>query len=154
MSRIIVLDAGPLGLLVRSRQVLVADQCAQWLRELLTAGERVVIPEIADYEVRRELVRLNATSALRRLDDLATRLEYISLTTAAMRHAASLWGDLRRTGQPTADPHALDGDVILVAQALELAGHDETALIATTNVGHLRRMIAAEIWPAITPTDS
>ncbi len=33
MSRIIVLDAGPLGLLVRSRRVPIADQCAEWLRE-------------------------------------------------------------------------------------------------------------------------
>lgn len=151
MSRIIVLDAGPLGLLARSRRVLIADQCAQWLRDLLAAGERVIIPEIADYEVRRELMRLNATGALRRLDALVTRLEYVALTTAAMRRAASLWGELRRAGVPTADPQALDGDVILAAQAVEVAGSTIEVLVATTNVGHLRRMLPAEVWSAISP---
>lgn len=151
MTRIIVLDAGPLGLLVRSRQVPIADQCNRWLRALLDHGERVVLPAIAEYEVRRELVRLNASGALRRLNALANGMEYLALTTPMLRTAAQLWGDLRREGRPTADPHALDGDVILAAQALSLASPALPALIATTNVGHLRRMIAAEEWSAILP---
>lgn len=151
MTRIIVLDTGPLGLLVRSRQVPIADECARWLRGLLDYGERVVLPAIAEYEVRRELVRLNAHSALRRLDVLASSMEYVDLTAVMLRQAAQLWGDLRREGRPTADPHALDGDVILAAQALSLASSMAPALVATTNVGHLRRMIAAEEWQTIQP---
>jgi predicted nucleic acid-binding protein len=152
VSRVIVLDAGPLGLLVRSRQVPIAAQCAQWLRELLAGGERVVVPAIAEYEVRRELVRLRASGALRRLDALVHGMEYLELTTPVMRRAAQLWGDLRRSGRPTADPHALDGDVILAAQALSLEDSVLQVLVATTNVGHLRRMVAAELWTNITPT--
>lgn len=151
MTRVIVLDAGPLGLLVRSRQVPIADQCARWLRALLDHGERVVLPAIAEYEVRRELLRLNATGALRRLDALANGMEYLHLDTPMLRAAAQLWADLRRDGRPTADPHALDGDVILAAQAYTLAAAATPVLVATTNVGHLQRMIAAEIWTAITP---
>lgn len=150
MSRVIVLDAGPLGLLTRSRSVQIANQCAQWLRDLLVAGERVIIPEIADYEVRRELVRLNASGALRRLDTLVAEMEYVALTTGAMRLAAQLWGAIRQQGQPTADPHALDGDVILAAQALSLLT-DGTVIVATTNVGHLSRLAPADVWTNITP---
>ena len=150
MNRIIILDTGPLGLLTRSHHVPIASQCVQWLRELLVAGERVIVLEIADYEVRRELVRLNAASALRRLDILVTQMEYAALTTATMRSAAQLWGQLRRQGQPTADPHALDGDVILAAQSLSLVTAGESVLVATTNVGHLSRLVPADLWTNIT----
>ena len=46
------------------------------------------MPEIADYEVRRELLRANKVSGLTRLDALARLLEYLPISTAAMRQAA------------------------------------------------------------------
>jgi hypothetical protein len=49
------------------------------------------VPEIADYEVRRELLRANRVSGLARLDGLARLLEYLPLTTAAMRQAVVFW---------------------------------------------------------------
>lgn len=149
MSRLIVLDAGPLGLLTRSPRVPEAQQCADWLEDRLAAGARVVVPEIADYEVRRELLRLGANTALHRLNQLGTRLEYLPLTTATLRRAAELWADLRRQGQPTADRHALDADVILAAQALLAAALGDTVVIATTNVGHLGRLVPAQRWDEI-----
>ena len=149
MSRLIVLDAGPVGLLTRSPRVPEAQQCADWLGDRLAAGARVVIPEIADYEVRRELLRLGASAALRRLNLLGERLDYVSLTTAALRRAAELWADMRRQGQPTADPHALDADVILAAQAQLAAAPDDTIVVATTNVGHLGRLVPAQRWDQI-----
>jgi hypothetical protein len=54
-------------------------------------GRRVIVPEIADYEVRRELLRANRVSGLARLDGLARLLEYLPLTTAAMRQAVVFW---------------------------------------------------------------
>jgi hypothetical protein len=53
-------------------------------------------------------------------DGLARLLEYLPLTTAAMRQAAVFWAQGRQQGQPTADDKALDGDVILAAQAMTL----------------------------------
>jgi hypothetical protein len=79
----------------------------------VTDGTRVIVPEIADYEVRRDLLRANKVSGLTRLDALARLLEYLPLTTGAMRQAGVFWAQVRQQGQPTADDKALDGDVIL-----------------------------------------
>lgn len=149
MSRVIVLDTGPLGLVTNPKLSDESVACAQWLQTLITSGSRVIIPEIADYEVRRELLRANKTKGIARLDDLAKFLEYLPITTIAMRQAAQLWAQARQQGQPTAGDKTIDGDIILVAQAVTLAIPD--VVIATTNVGHLSRFIAAELWQNITP---
>jgi hypothetical protein len=67
-----------------------------------------------------------------------------------MLKAAEFWAQVRRQGRPTADDKALDGDVILAAQAAILGQMEDTVLIATTNVGHLRRLTTALFWHEIT----
>ncbi len=52
---------------------------------------RVVVPEIADYEVRRELLRANKVKGVAQLDALARLIKYLPLTTSAMRQAAVFW---------------------------------------------------------------
>jgi predicted nucleic acid-binding protein len=131
----------------RSRQSIA---CAQWLQAIVGHGSRVLVPKIADYEVRRVLLRANKVRGLARLDALIGLLEYLPLTTAAMRKAAEFWAQARRQGRPTADDKALDGDVILAAQAMTLGITD--VVIATTNVGHLSRFAPAALWPDITAT--
>ncbi|MEO1430600.1 MAG: hypothetical protein AAFS12_02910 [Cyanobacteria bacterium J06632_19] len=64
-----------------------------------------------------------------------------------MRQAALLWAQARQQGQPTAGDKTIDGDVILVAQAITLG--IPNVVIATTNVGHLSRFTAADIWENI-----
>lgn len=148
MSRVVLLDAGPLGLVTNPRRSPQSVACAQWLQALVADGTRVILPEIADYEVRRELLRANRVRGLARLDALVNRVEYLPLTTAAMRQAAVFWAQARQQGQPTADDKALDGDVILAAQATTLGVTD--MVIATTNVGHLSRFAPAALWQHIT----
>lgn len=147
MSRVVLLDAGPLGLVTNPKRSPQSTACAQWLRSLITQGVRVTVPEIADYEVRRELLRANKTKGIMRLEALAERLEYLPITTAAMRQAAFFWARARQQGQPTASDHALDGDMILAAQASTLGVAE--AVIATTNVGHLSRFVTADLWQNI-----
>ena len=71
MARLILLDSGPLGLIVRApgpagrKSGVVSAGC----RPSGQAGAIVIIPEIAHYEVRRELHRIRAVGSLRRLDD-------------------------------------------------------------------------------------
>ncbi len=147
MSQVVLLDAGPLGLATNPRRSQQSVACAQWLQALIANGTRVILPEIADYEVRRELLRANRVRGLSRLDALADVVEYLPLTTAAMRQAAVFWAQARQQGQPTAADPALDGDVILAAQATTLGTPD--VIIATTNVGHLSRFAPAALWQDI-----
>ncbi|MFM2311768.1 MAG: hypothetical protein RLZZ04_1044 [Cyanobacteriota bacterium] len=149
MNRVIILDAGPLGLITNPNLSSESVVCAQWLQTHITSRSRTIIPEITDYEVRRELLRANKTKGIARLDDLAKLIEYLPITTAAMHEAAKLWAQARQQGQPTAGDKTIDGDMILAAQAITLQVPD--VVIATTNVGHLSRFIAAEVWQNIAP---
>jgi predicted nucleic acid-binding protein len=147
VNRVVVLDSGPIGLVTNPKLSAESVACAQWLQTHITSGSRIIIPEIADYEIRRELLRVNKTKGIARLDALAKALEYLPITTAAMRQAAQLWAQARQQGQPTAGDRTIDGDMILVAQAITLAIPD--VVVATTNVGHLSRFTAAELWQNI-----
>ena len=145
MSLVVALDAGPVGLVTNPKRSPESLACAQWLQALVAAGSRIVLPEIADYEVRRELLRGRRERGLRRLDALAELVEYLPLTTAAMRQAATFWAHARHQGQPTADDRALDGDVILAAQVATMESAAD-GIVATTNVGHLSRYVHAAVW--------
>ncbi len=96
MSRIILLDAGPLGLVTNPRAATENHECNLWLQTQLRRGVRVLVPEIADYEVRRELLRAGKSRGLARLDALQQSIGYIPLTTDVMRQAAAFWA---QTGQ-------------------------------------------------------
>ncbi len=149
MSRIILLDSGPLGLVTNPTASPTAEACNQWMEARLVERVRVVVPEITDYEVRRELLRANKVAGLARLDALKKSIGFIPITTDAMLMAAGFWADARRQGRPTADNKALDADVILAAQAVLLDSPEDEAVIATTNVGHLSRYARAQRWEEI-----
>ncbi|MBA3785800.1 MAG: PIN domain-containing protein [Acidobacteria bacterium] len=132
MNEIVLLDASPLGMISNPSATPANLECYNWMESLVMSGCRVIVPEIADYEVRRELLRAGKTRGLARLDLLKNTLDYLPLTTAIMLKAAELWAQARNQGTPTADAKALDCDVILAAQALA-----ENGIVATENVGHL-----------------
>jgi predicted nucleic acid-binding protein len=118
--------------------------CFDWLKATMARGVRVCVPEIADYEIRRELIRANKIAGLARLDLIKDTLDYLPITTSIMLQAAELWAVARKKGHPTADPKALDCDVILAAQAIQV-----NAIVATENVGHLSRFVTAKPWREI-----
>jgi hypothetical protein len=60
-----------------------------WLGQLIGVGHTVLVPEIGDYEVRRELLRAGKTKGVERLDELKARLGYLAITTETMLLAAS-----------------------------------------------------------------
>src|SRR5687767_1705917 len=117
MTLSILLDAGPLGEVIHAR---IMPELAGWVATMRAAGHRLVIPEISDYEVRRELILAELAPSLRRLDALAVRFGYAPITTPIVQRAAALWAQARRAGRPTADRAALDADMILCATALDL----------------------------------
>jgi predicted nucleic acid-binding protein len=149
MARVVVLDSGPLGLVTNPRGSAVSIECNDWLRELLAKGTRVFVPEIADYEVRRELLRADKQAGIKRLDVLKTILEYLPITTDAMLLAAESWAVARQQGRPTAPDRALDGDVILAAQTRLLGVTATDPVVATVNVGHVARFVPADTWSRI-----
>jgi hypothetical protein len=63
---------------------------------------------MADYEVRRELLRANKLKGIQRLNSVKTALGSIPITIEIMLRAAQLWAIARNQGQPTADDKALD----------------------------------------------
>ena len=146
----ILLDAGLIGLACSHPGLPTVAAFRAWLRTKLKSGNSIAIADVSRYEARRELVRIDATAKLRRLDELADDTEPIPVRRRDWDRASELWAEVRRQGRPTAAPDALDGDAILAAVALGLSGGDEAILIATTNVQHLAWFgVDARTYPAI-----
>jgi predicted nucleic acid-binding protein len=146
LTKIVLLDAGSLGMVTHPRKNI---EIKTWLQISLRANLIIKIPEIADYEVRRELLRANKPKGIQRLNILKLTLGYLPITTDTMLRAADIWAQARQQGRPTADDKSLDADVILAAQALLIREQGEDVIIATTNVAHLSRFTEATTWDKI-----
>jgi predicted nucleic acid-binding protein len=146
MPEVVLLDAGPLGMVAHPRP---AQDIVAWLAQLLAAGIEVLVAEIADYEVRRELLRAGLANSVQRLDQLKATLGFLPITSDAVLKAAEFWAEARRRGRPTAHEKTLDADAILAGQAATLA--DREVVVATANPRHLARFVAADHWQAIRP---
>ena len=152
MSLYIVLDTGPLGLITNPNRRGLTIEILRWVADHLRDGAIFLVPAVADYEVRRELVRAGRTAGVAALDQWNAVPEdrYLVLTDFAIKRAAELWAQVRNQGLVTADPKELDCDALIAAQALEyreLRGlSDDEVVVATTNVGHLSRFVKAELW--------
>ncbi len=92
MSRVVFLDAGPLGLLTNPARSPEVKAVNLWADRLLAAGHGLIVPAITDFEVRRELERASRIRGLARLDafNMAEPGRYLSLADTALRLAAKL----------------------------------------------------------------
>lgn len=142
VAELLLLDSGPVGLLIHPRRT---GEILDWAMRM-QSEDRLVIPEIADYEVRRELLRLKATASVSRLDRLESAVRYAPITTPVMVLASALWASARRSGLPTAGQESLDGDVILAATALDLRSRGREVVVVTTNTRHLERFVETVGW--------
>src|SRR5258708_3353892 len=111
--------------------------CGEWVVRMRQQGIQLVVPEIADYEVRRELIRARKIRGLRRLDVVKHSLLYAPITTAIMLRAAEYWARARQGGKPSAPDASLDADMILAAQAADFAVGETEVTVATFNIKHL-----------------
>ncbi len=140
----LLLDTGILGQLCHpSNQT--NRPVTDWVEAILNvdSDDRIFLPEVCDYEIRRELLRMSRKvpkyrASIDRLDELCDLLEYLPLDTATMRKASEFWADVRAQGRTTAPDAALDGDVILAAQASLVGG-----TVVTTNRKHLSLFVPA-----------
>lgn len=152
MARIIVLDSGDLGLACGKPGNPVAGDFRVWMFGEWAGGAIIVIPEVADYEVRRSLILAGSIKGIARLDDLYRHpARYLPINTAAMRIAAELWARARREHRPTAGDQALDGDVIVAAQAIAYCSEADDWMVATENAADLSRYVGdrARSWVVI-----
>jgi len=150
---IVFLDTGPLGLITNPKTSPETIAAAEWVYNMEAAGHRFLVPAIADYEVRRELVRAGKIRGVAMLNafNSAEPDRFLSLSDPALLCAADLWARSRNSGVPTADPRELDGDVLIAAQALD-AGYPSTDfVIATTNPGHIEQFAPCDLWTNIQP---
>lgn len=147
----IVLDSYPLSFACAPARNPDAVALTGWMGNCLTAGHEIYIPEVIDYELRRELLRAGKAASVRKLDGLKAILRFLPITSPAMLLAATLWSQSRQSGLPTGDPKKLDIDVVLAAQALTLGLPNGDLIIATSNVGHISRFVPADLWNNIHP---
>ena len=100
----ILLDSYPLGILSHPKP---DPDILKWAAACQAAGHKIYIPEVIDYEVRRELVRAQKTAGVGNLNALKTVFRFLPLTTPAMLLAADLWARARSGGYTTGDPKKL-----------------------------------------------
>jgi hypothetical protein len=93
---IVLLDSGPLGLVTNPKATLDSQRCKRWMIDLLIQGVRVLVPEITDYEVRRELLRAGKQRGISHLDQLKATAGYVPISTPAMLQAAEFWAQARQ----------------------------------------------------------
>jgi predicted nucleic acid-binding protein len=136
----LVLDSNVLGKICHPRKHL---EVRAWFVGAVREHE-VLLPEVADYELRRELVRIGSTRSLARLDELTRELRYVPVATTMWRQAARLWAELRTRGLATASEERLDVDVLLAAVALA-----EQAWVVTSNVRHISLLVPAVDWSGV-----
>jgi predicted nucleic acid-binding protein len=151
--KLIFLDASPLSTLSDPRNSPSVIAITSWLISKVNSGVIVCIPEIVDYELRREMVRSNKTDSIIALNNLQSVCKYISTTTETYLLAADYWAQLRNSGLPTGDPKKIDIDVILCAQAAtearRLGLSSSEFIVATSNVDHIQRLVPADKWENI-----
>ena len=153
MSLTIFLDSGPLGLITNPKSAPESIAAANWVFDMEAAGHRFLVPAVADYEVRRELIRAGKTRGIAALDafNAAEPGRFVSMTDSAFLLGANLWARARNAGTPTSDPKELNGDVLIAAQALDLGLPITEIVIATANVSHISHFAPAELWTNIRP---
>ena len=148
-----LLDSSPLGLLSNPSASSEVLEITQWSRDCILAGHRLYIPEIIDYELRRELVRAGKNQGVAKLDALAQVFNYLPLNTSDMIRAAELWALARKQGFQTGDPKKLDIDAILCAQALNLPFPQDQIVVVTSNMRHLSNFVNSENWTNTAPAN-
>jgi hypothetical protein len=162
LSLIILLDASPLMDAVGPVGDVASDGVRLWISTMRTSGARVLVPDLADYEVRRYLlaglVKSPASKPgdkLSRLDELRRDCEVLTISSAAMLKAAEFWAHLRTlpVPAPTADREKLDADAILAGMAATVGGSDDRVVVATDNPRHIGRYpgVEAKHWETIFP---
>ena len=149
MTKLVILDSGPLGIACNALKSNTGAACNTWIRRLRRSGINVAISSLSDFEVRRELVRANRVKSINVLERVIRESIYLPVTQEVIAQAAVYWAESRNLGRPTADPFALDADVLIAAQAACLSRLGASVVVATLNAAHIGRYVRALNWTEI-----
>lgn len=142
MTKLVLLDCGVLGVITNPHADNVeGEACRKWGEDLRRKGTEVKVPAIADFELRREYVRLEFGESLAELDKLINIYGYVDIAREALIKAAHLWAEFRRGhGKLEYCDRKLDADMILCGMAyIEFnTGQYEKVTIATNNTRDLQ----------------
>lgn len=147
----IFLDTGVLSLVTHPSGKATARDCARWLQAMSDAGHEIFVPEISDYELRRELTRARKLRSVARLDRLHSEVHYLPISTDAMRKAAEYSAFLRNSGQPGASDDDLDADMIICGQVSVCSSDLDDCVVVTNNARHFSALVNAMAWHEIQP---
>lgn len=154
--KVIFLDTTVLGLVTQKPgRSQVADACILWEATMVAANISVCVLEVADFEIRRELIRASSAAGIIRLELHNAKISgrYLPIDTATMREAATLWASARNKGLPTAPAGSLDGDAIIAGQTRTFCAATgialDDAVIASSNARHLGRFVQAAPWQSV-----
>jgi predicted nucleic acid-binding protein len=141
---LVFFDTCTLGVLVNPNNTPKTREIRLWMKSHLEKGVGFRVPEIADYELRRNLIfeTLRAANSpsiksIQNLDNLKITIGYVPLSTDTILTASAMWAAAKKGNYSTAHKFKLDGDVILAAQAIVESAATEKIIIATRNVRHL-----------------
>lgn len=157
---IVILDSNILALLVApiieklsedEKLTNEVERCTEWLYRLLSKGAGVISSDICDYEIRRELIRINSKS-VQELDKLRDLIEFQEVTLAVLEKAAEIWAEARSMSQSNKNKDNIDVDCILAAQwcLLKEEYPARQVIIATKNIKDFQRVTECSIWQNIT----
>lgn len=92
-----VLDTDVLSAIMRQDADAVSNA-----KRYLAAHPKLTISVITRYEILRGLMAKNATTQIAKLDKLCDNMDVLQLTDPIVVRAASVYGQLRQMGKPTA----------------------------------------------------
>jgi predicted nucleic acid-binding protein len=109
-------------------------------------GVEIVISAVADYELRRGYLseidrKEDERKALERLDQLCALLGVRQVSAKNFSDAAAMWAKARRSGKSTASERDIDWDVLIAAQANEVAELPQSGpvVVVTRNKKHFEQ---------------
>lgn len=137
----VLLDSGPLGQIAHPRP---DRKILEWAAHWLSAGVELLIPEIADYEVRRELMRAGLAASISRLNERRDALRFVPINSKSIIRAAEFSAIAWSAAEPAVHDMSLDSDTNLEAQAATLTVG--SAVVASSNPMRIARFAQAESW--------
>lgn len=142
MSHLILLDSAPLGYLCNPRNIEKTRFFKNKLKDLEVI---LYLPEIIDYELRRNLELEGFSKSINLLDQFRQRHQILWLESDDFLKAAELWSWCRKEGYATTENKGIDIDVILVSQALSQLRNFYKVIILTADIGDLSIFCELEI---------